>query len=93
MPPKPDNAKGIKGWLMGLTMKRAGAGMVSANRITQLGDTDGDGVVNFRAVLLEGLNFPFGMASPSRIFMGQERLVPAPVSIFRDPVQTTSNPR
>jgi glucose/arabinose dehydrogenase len=61
-PPKPDDAKGIKGWLMGLVMKRAGAGVPSANRITLLRDTDGDGVADLRSVLLEGLNSPFGMA-------------------------------
>jgi hypothetical protein len=61
-PPKPDDAKGIKGWLMGLVMKRAGAGTPSANRITLLRDSDGDGVADLRAVLLDGLNSPFGMA-------------------------------
>jgi glucose/arabinose dehydrogenase len=61
-PPKPDDAKGIKGWLMGLVMKRAGAGAPSANRITLLRDTDGDGVADMRTVLLQGLNSSFGMA-------------------------------
>jgi glucose/arabinose dehydrogenase len=61
-PPKPDDTPGIKGWVMGLVMKRAGAGVVSANRITLLHDTDGDGVVDLRSVLLDGLNSPFGMA-------------------------------
>jgi glucose/arabinose dehydrogenase len=61
-PPKPDDAKGIKGWVMGLVMKKAGAGVPSANRITLLRDTDGDGVADLRSVLLEGLNSPFGMA-------------------------------
>src|SRR5450759_4146884 len=61
-PPKPEDAKGIKGWLMGLVMKKAGAGVPSANRITLLRDTDGDGVADLRSVLLEGLNSPFGMA-------------------------------
>lgn len=61
-PPKPEDGKGIKGWLMGLVMKRAGAGVPSANRITLLRDTDGDGVADLRSVLLEGLNSPFGMA-------------------------------
>ncbi len=60
-PPKPDDAKGIKGWVMGLVMKRAGAGVPSANRITLLRDTDGDGVADVRSPLLEGLNSPFGM--------------------------------
>jgi glucose/arabinose dehydrogenase len=43
-------------------MKRAGAATPSANRITLLRDTDGDGVVDVRSVFLEGLNSPFGMA-------------------------------
>jgi glucose/arabinose dehydrogenase len=60
-PPKPDDAKGIKGWVMKLVMKRAGAGVPSANRITLLRDTDGDGVADVRSPLLEGLNSPFGM--------------------------------
>ncbi len=61
-PPKPEDAKGIKGWAMGLLMKRAGAGTPSANRITLLRDTDGDGVADLKSVLLEGLHSPFGMA-------------------------------
>jgi glucose/arabinose dehydrogenase len=61
-PPKPDDAKGIKGWVMGLVMKRAGAGVPSANRITLLRDTDGDGIADQRSVLIGGLNSPFGMA-------------------------------
>ncbi len=61
-PPKPENGKGIKGWLMGLMMKRAGATEPSANRITLLRDTDGDGIADQRSALLEGLNSPFGMA-------------------------------
>jgi len=61
-PPKPDDAKGIKGWIMGLVMKRAGAATPSANRITLLRDTDGDGVADVRSVLIDGLNSPFGIA-------------------------------
>jgi len=61
-PPKPDAAKGIKAWFMGVFMKRAGAGVPSANRITLLRDTDGDGVADLRTAFLEGLNSPFGMA-------------------------------
>jgi len=60
-PPKPDDGKGIKGWFKGRAMKEAGAAVPSANRITLLRDTDGDGVADFRSVLLEGLNSPFGM--------------------------------
>jgi len=61
-PPKPEDGKGIRGWIMGLVMKRAGATVPSANRITLLRDTNGDGVADVRSVLLENLNSPFGMA-------------------------------
>jgi glucose/arabinose dehydrogenase len=61
-PPRPDDATGIRGWVMGLVMKRAGARVPSANRITLLRDADGDGAAETRTVLLEGLNSPFGMA-------------------------------
>ena len=60
-PPKPDGG-GIKGWIMKMVMKRAGAGVPSANRITLLRDTDGDGVADVRSVLLKDLRSPFGMA-------------------------------
>jgi glucose/arabinose dehydrogenase len=61
-PPKPDDGNGLKGWIAGLVMKRAGATVPSANRITLLRDTNGDGVADVQSVLLEGLNSPFGMA-------------------------------
>jgi glucose/arabinose dehydrogenase len=61
-PPKPEDATGIRGWIMRNVMARAGAGVPSANRITLLRDADGDGVVETRSVFLEGLNSPFGMA-------------------------------
>jgi glucose/arabinose dehydrogenase len=61
-PPRPDNAGGIKGWVMKLLMKRVGGGTPSANRITLLRDADGDGVAETRTVFLAGLNSPFGMA-------------------------------
>lgn len=61
-PAKPDDAKGIKGWIMGLVMKRAGATVPSANRIRLLRDTNGDGIADVQTSLLENLNSPFGMA-------------------------------
>lgn len=61
-PPKPEDGKGIKGWLMEWAMNKVGAGVPSANRITLLRDTDGDGVAETRSVFIEGLNSPFGMA-------------------------------
>ena len=61
-PPKSDEAGGLKGWIMSLVMKWAGAGVPSANRISLLRDADGDGVAEQRSVFLDGLNSPFGMA-------------------------------
>jgi glucose/arabinose dehydrogenase len=61
-PERPEEAKGIKGWVYKAVQKRAGAGVPSANRITLLRDTDGDGVAETRTVFLKGLNSPFGMA-------------------------------
>ncbi len=60
-PPKPDDGKGIKGWVAKKVMGRAGANTPSANRITLLRDTDGDGKAETRTVFLAGLNSPFGM--------------------------------
>ena len=65
-PPKDDTDLGvikqIRGWIMGKVMAKAGAGVPSANRITLLRDTDGDGIAELSTVLLSGLMSPFGMA-------------------------------
>lgn len=61
-PPKPDDQKGIRGWFMKRMYKRAGAAVKSANRITLLRDTDGDGHAETRTIFLQNLNSPFGMA-------------------------------
>ena len=61
-PPKPDDSKGIKGWIMGLVMSKAGATVPSPNRITLLRDTDGDGKADLKTVFASGLNSPYGMA-------------------------------
>ena len=61
-PPKPDTGFSLKGWIMGKVMKRAGAGVPSANRITLLRDVDGDGKAETRTVFMQGLFSPFGMA-------------------------------
>jgi len=61
-PPKPDDAKGLKGWFVKRGYKKAGAAVPSANRITLLRDTDGDGVADLHSVFLAGLSSPFGMA-------------------------------
>ena len=61
-PPRPEANAGIKGWIIGLVMKRAGAAVPSANRITLLRDADGDGRAEVREVFVQGLNSPFGVA-------------------------------
>ena len=65
-PPRPEDGKGIKGWVMKRVMKRAGAGVPSANRITLLRDSNGDGVADLRTPFLENLNSPFGMVLVGR---------------------------
>ncbi len=62
------DAEGVKEWVQGKVMKRAGAGVQSADRITLLRDTDGDGVADVRAPFLEGLFSPFGMALIGDVF-------------------------
>ncbi len=61
-PPRPEDGKGIKGFVMKKVMAKAGAAVPSANRITLLRDTDGDGVAETRTEFLKNLNSPFGMA-------------------------------
>ena len=60
-PPKPEDSKGIRGWVMGKVMDRAGAAVPSANRITLLRDGNHDGVAETRSSFIENLNSPFGM--------------------------------
>ena len=61
-PPKPDDSKGIKGKIMKWVMQRAGSSHPSANRISLLRDSNGDGVAEQKTVFLQNLNSPFGMA-------------------------------
>ena len=61
-PERPEDGKGIKGFFMKKAMQRAGSAVPSANRITLLRDTDGDGTADQRMALLKNLNSPFGMA-------------------------------
>ena len=95
-PPKPEDGKGIKGAVMGAVMKKAGAGVASANRITLLRDADGDGVAELRTTFLQGLNSPFGMALVGNNFYvansdavlrfpyvtGQSQITSAPTNVF-----------
>ena len=60
-PPRPDDYKGLKGWVSKRVLKRAGAAGTSANRISLLRDTNADGVADLHTIFLQGLNSPFGM--------------------------------
>jgi glucose/arabinose dehydrogenase len=57
-----DQPTGLRGWFMKRFFKAAGAAVPSANRITLLRDSDGDGVAEVRSILLDSLYSPFGMA-------------------------------
>jgi len=61
-PPRPEDGKGIKGWVMKKVMAKAGAGVPSPNRITLLRDADHDGRAELRTEFIKNLNSPFGMA-------------------------------
>jgi len=95
-PARPDTRKGgVRDWIAGLIMGRAGAGVPSADRITLLRDADGDGVAELQTPILEGLRSPFGMALVGdRLYVanadavvafpyqaGQTRIDAAPVTI------------
>jgi len=60
MPQPP--ARSVFDYAMLSTLRRAAATGVSANRITLLRDSDGDGAAEHAAPFLEGLTQPFGMA-------------------------------
>jgi glucose/arabinose dehydrogenase len=61
-PERPEQGTGVRGAIQKDAMKKAGAVTASANRITLLRDTDGDGAAETRHEFLTGLNSPFGMA-------------------------------
>jgi len=79
-PPKPEDGKGIKGWIMKRVMAKAGAGTPSANRITLLRDADGDGVAEMRSAFIDGLNSPFGM-----VLVGNDLYVANADAVLRFP--------
>jgi glucose/arabinose dehydrogenase len=67
-PPKPEDGKGIRGWVQKRIMQRAGSITPSANRITLLRDTKGAGVADQRFVFADKLNSPYGMALMGNLF-------------------------
>src|SRR5471032_102214 len=60
-PPKPDDAKGLRGWVMNKVMQMAGATVPSANRITLLRPQAGGNGTLSKSIFLAGLHSPFGM--------------------------------
>jgi glucose/arabinose dehydrogenase len=82
-PPRPDDAKGIKGWFFKRFQKKAGGAVPSANRITLLRDADGDGVAELRTVFRDSLYAPFGMT-----LVGDAFYVANSDAIVRYPYQT-----
>jgi glucose/arabinose dehydrogenase len=60
--PKEHSGFSIRAWVQDLVMKRAGAKVPSAERISLLRDADGDGVAETKTAFLTGLHSPFGMA-------------------------------
>ena len=60
-PKRPDDGKGIKGFFFKYFQGKAGGAVPSANRITLLRDTNGNGVADVRSAFIENLYSPFGM--------------------------------
>ena len=79
-PAKP--VEGFKGWIMERMMTKAGAGVPSADRISLLRDTDGDGVADLKTAFLENLHSPFGMA-----LVGDQLFVANTDAVLRFPYQ------
>jgi glucose/arabinose dehydrogenase len=79
---RPDEQRGIRAFFMRLAMRSAGAGTPSADRITLLRDSDGDGVAETRDVFLEGLHSPFGIT-----LVGNDLYVANTDAIVRYPYQ------
>ncbi|MDE1179025.1 sorbosone dehydrogenase family protein [Paraburkholderia sp.] len=88
-PAQHDENKGIAGWITGQVMKRAGAGVPSADRIVLL-RSDGtnasperSGFAQTKTVLLSGLHSPFGMA-----LVGDQLYVADTDALLRFPYKT-----
>ena len=82
-PPKPDDGNGIKGTVMKWVMRRAGAGVPSANRITLIREAQGNGAAASKTVFLQNLNSPFGMA-----LVGNDLYVATTDAVLRFPYET-----
>ena len=82
-PAQHDEGSGIVGWVMKQVMKRAGAGVPSADRITLLRGMDASGKATTRTIFLQGLHSPFGMS-----LIGNDLYVANTDAILRFPYQT-----
>jgi glucose/arabinose dehydrogenase len=82
-PERPEDNRGIKGFFMKRAQKRAGSAVPSADRITLLRDTDGDGVADHRSEFLSGLRSPFGMT-----LVGSELYVANTDALMRFPYRS-----
>ena len=82
-PPPDQQPNGIKAWVMKIVMKRAGAGVPSADRIVLLRDADGDGVAEHKSLFIERLHSPFGIA-----LVGADLYVANADAVLRFPYQT-----
>jgi glucose/arabinose dehydrogenase len=60
-PERESARKGLKGLVMAQAMKKAGSATPSADRITLLRDSNGDGEPELRTTFVAGLHSPFGM--------------------------------
>jgi glucose/arabinose dehydrogenase len=81
-PVRPGDGKGFKNWVKELLMKKTGASVPSANRITLLRDSTGGGVPDLRTFFLEGLRSPFGM-----VLVGSQLYVANADELVRFPYQ------
>ena len=89
-PAKHDEGFSLKKVFVDLAMKRAGAATISANRVTLLRDTNGDGIADVRRTFAEGLNSPFGMTlSRGKLYVANtDALVAFPYSNGQTRVRT-----
>ena len=91
-PPQPAET-GVRNWVMGKVMKRAGAGVPSANRISLLRDANGDGVAELHTVFLQNLHSPFGMALlDGRLYVANADAIVS-VAYHAGDTQITETPR
>jgi glucose/arabinose dehydrogenase len=81
-PPAKSEGGGLRAWFMKRMMKKAGATVPSANRITLLRGVQDDGSAATRTVFLDGLNSPFGM-----VLVGNDLYVANADAVLRFPYQ------